>query len=78
MNEVTVGLYLVCFAATCGAAIAFMWTMMNATLKDLDKPIKKTYNVHPEMEDVKDGESLLVFRAFTLEEDTEHDEGSGI
>ena len=32
---------------------------MNATLKDLDKPIKKTYNVHPEMEDVKDGKGYL-------------------
>tara|TARA_B100000925_G_scaffold172534_1_gene130005 strand:- start:390 stop:611 length:222 start_codon:yes stop_codon:yes gene_type:complete len=73
MNEVTVGLYLVCFAATCGAAIAFMWTTMTATLRELDKPIKRTYDIHPEMEDVKDGEELLVFRTFTLEEDTEEE-----
>ena len=73
MNEITIGLYLVCFVLTCGAAITFMWTMMNATLRDLDKPRKKTYNLHPEMEDVKDGEELLVFRTFNLEEDTDEE-----
>ena len=78
MNEITIGLYLVCFVLTCGAAITFMWTMMNATLRDLDKPRKKTYDIHPEMRDVKDGEELLVFRAFTLIEDEDEEQGSGI
>ena len=32
---------------------------MGSTLNDFNKPTKR--NVHPEMEDVKSGESLLVF-----------------
>tara|TARA_B100001093_G_scaffold511639_1_gene579924 strand:- start:2456 stop:2638 length:183 start_codon:yes stop_codon:yes gene_type:complete len=43
------------FAST----FAFMFKMMGSTLNDFNKPIKR--NVHPEMEDVKSGESLLVF-----------------
>ena len=49
-----------------------MFTMMTSTLKELDKP-KKDKTVlpapHPEMENVKYGEELLVFRP-EEEEDT--------
>ena len=48
-----------------GATFAFMYTMMMSTLRDFDKPRKKTVlpAPHPEMEGVKYGEELLVFRS---------------
>ena len=50
-----------------GATFAFMYTMMISTLRDFDKPRdrKKTElpAPHPEMEGVKYGEELLVFRS---------------
>ena len=50
-----------------GATFAFMYTMMISTLRDFDKPRvgKKTVlpAPHPEMEGVKYGEELLVFRS---------------
>ena len=47
--------FVILFAST----FAFMFKMMGSTLNDFNKPTKR--NVHPEMEDVKSGESLLVF-----------------
>ena len=65
MNEITVFIYLCFFVGLFGATFAFMFTMMTSTLKELDKP-KKDKTVlpapHPEMENVKYGEELLVFR----------------
>ena len=77
MNEITVFIYLCFFIALFGATFAFMFKMMTSTLRDMDrKPVnsycdamrayKKT--VHPEMEEVKNGDELLVFK---LEEDEE-------
>ena len=43
-----------------GAAFAFMWKSMSIVQDELKKPVRKR---HPEMEDVKEGERLLVFRA---------------
>ena len=56
-------IYLVCFAATLGAAFAFMWRSMDLVFKEIDKPSRK---IHPELKDVKPGEELLVFK---VEED---------
>ena len=55
--------YLICFAATLGAAFAFMWRSMDLVFKEIDKPSRK---IHPELKDVKPGEELLVFK---VEED---------
>ena len=52
-------IYLVCFAATLGAAFAFMWRSMDLVFKEIDKPSRK---IHPELKDVKPGEELLVFK----------------
>ena len=70
MNEVSVFVYLTFFIGIFGMTFAFMWKMMSSTLRDFDKPQVKSYNdtmraykPHPEMEDVKDGDELLIFRA---------------
>jgi hypothetical protein len=52
-------IYLICFAATLGATFAFMWRSMDLAFKEIDKPTRK---IHPELEDVKPGEELLVFK----------------
>ena len=70
MNDVTVFVYLVFFVSICGATFAFMWKLMGSVLSDMDKKPAKSYgdamkpyrNLHPEMEDVKNGEELLVFK----------------
>ena len=50
-----------------GATFAFMYTMMMSTLRDFDKPRVRKKTVlpapHPEMQGVKYGEELLVFRS---------------
>ena len=56
-------IYLVCFAATLGAAFAFMCRSMDLVFREIDKPSRK---IHPELKDVKPGEELLVFK---VEED---------
>jgi len=61
MNNFTVFLYFLMFAATAGATFAFMWKMTSASLEEMNKPVRKR-NIHPEMKDVQDGEELLVFR----------------
>ena len=70
MNEITVFVYLVFFVALFGMTFAFMFKMMGSVLSDMDrKPINsygdamRAYKPHPEMEDVKDGDELLIFRA---------------
>ena len=50
--------YLVCFAATLGAAFAFMWRSMDLVFRNIDKPSRR---IHPELKDVKPGDELLVF-----------------
>ena len=68
MNDATVLLYLLCFALVVGMTFAFMYAMMKTTLAEVNKPKRK---VHPEMEEVRTGDQLLVFRQ--PEEDDEDD-----
>ena len=69
MNEFTILLYLLLFAATVGMTFAFMYTTMKSTLNEFNKVSKP--KIHPEMEDVKNGEELLVFSV----DDEDDDEG---
>tara|TARA_Y200000002_G_scaffold35072_1_gene25669 strand:- start:146 stop:379 length:234 start_codon:yes stop_codon:yes gene_type:complete len=70
MNDLTVLLFLVMFASIVGMTFAFMFTMMRSTLREFDKP-KQVTNVHPEMQDVKTGDELLIFNV----DDDEDDDG---
>ena len=58
MSDLTVLLYLLLFTIVLGMTFAFMYGMMKTTLNEFNKPRR---NVHPEMEDVKSGDELLVF-----------------
>jgi|TARA_B100001057_G_scaffold150513_1_gene150429 hypothetical protein len=76
MNEITVFVYLVFFVALFGMTFAFMFKMMGSVLSDMDrKPVNsygdamRAYKPHPEMEDVKDGDELLVFKSLEDLED---------
>jgi hypothetical protein len=51
-----------------------MFTMMKSTLREFDKP-KPTRPVHPEMEEVRTGDQLLVFRQ---PEEDDDDDGDAI
>ena len=68
MNDLTVFIYLVFFIALAAATFAYMYVMMTATLKDINRP-KQRENVHPEMSDVQSGEELLVFKGQIDEDD---------
>ena len=68
MNDITIFVYFICFAAVLGASFAFMWRSMSAVLMTLDTKPKASYNIHPEMEDVKDGDELIVFTPYVEEE----------
>ena len=70
MSDLTVLLYLVMFAVIVGMTFAFMYTTMKATLNEFDKS-RQIRNVHPEMQDVKNGDELLVFNA----DDDEDEDG---
>ena len=59
MNDFSIFLYFICFAAISGGTFAFMWRMMTITLDEFKNPYK---NIHPELKDVKPGEELLVFK----------------
>ena len=65
MNDVTIFIFGLSFAAVVGATFAFMWRMTGAVLEDVKKPRKR---VHPEMKDVQSGDELLVFKAEDKEE----------
>ena len=56
--SVLIFIYLICFAATLGAACAFMWRSMELVFREIDKPSRR---IHPELKDVKPGDELLVF-----------------
>ena len=71
MNDLSVLLYFIMFAVVVGMTFAFMYSMMKSTLREFEKP----RNVHPEMEDVKSGETLLVF---STEEEDDDDDGDVI
>tara|TARA_B100000941_G_C28484360_1_gene544113 strand:+ start:1014 stop:1256 length:243 start_codon:yes stop_codon:yes gene_type:complete len=76
MNEYTVLIYLVFFVALFAATFAYMFKMMTTTLKEFDK-VNVKQNLHPEMRDVKSGESLLVFNP-QQDDDDDDDEGDVI
>ena len=69
MNDLTIFIFGLCFAAVVGATFAFMWRMTGAVLQDVRKPPRI---VHPEMKDVQNGEELLVFKVKD-EDSTDHD-----
>ncbi len=66
-SQIVILIYLICFVSLLGTTFAFMYTMMMSTLRDFDKPRVRKKTVlpapHPEMEGVKYGEELLVFRS---------------
>ena len=72
MTDLTVLLYLLCFAIVVGMTFAFMYIMMKSTLRDVDKPRTP---VHPEMKEVRTGDQLLVFRQ---PEEDDDDDGDAI
>ena len=63
MNDITIFIFGISFAAVVGATFAFMWRMTGAVLEDVNKARKPQRTVHPEMKDVQRGDELLVFRA---------------
>ena len=71
MNDITVFIYLCFFVALFGATFAFMFKSMTYTFDVMDKPIKRTRSVHPEMDEVESGTELLVFKA---EDDDDEDD----
>ena len=73
MNDLSVFVYFLCFAAVAGATFAYMYAMMTSTLRDFNRQQEKR-NVHPEMEEVKTGDELLFFNL--EEEDDDDDEGN--
>tara|TARA_B100000963_G_scaffold258906_1_gene227225 strand:- start:254 stop:484 length:231 start_codon:yes stop_codon:yes gene_type:complete len=67
MNNFTVFLYIVFLVGVAGATFAYMWKLMTMTLDDFTSNSSK--RIHPEMENVKSGEKLLVFNVDTEDED---------
>ena len=71
MIDISVFIYLMCFAAVFGMTCVYMFMMMRSTISEFDKRTLKTnedvmraYRMpapHPEMEGIKYGEELLVF-----------------
>ena len=82
MNDISVFIYLMGFAAVFGMTCVYMFMMMRSTLSDFDKRPVKSYSdamrayrpsaPHLEMEGIKYGEELLVFNP---EEEDDDDDG---
>ncbi len=70
IDTISVVIFGMLFAATAGAAFAFMWKSMSMVQEEYNKPRPKTKipAPHPEMEGVKWGEELMVVN-FEDEED---------
>ena len=66
MNDITIFIFGIMFAATASATFAFMWRMTGSLLEDVKKPKR---NRHPEMRDVNDGDELLVFKGLEEPDD---------
>ena len=76
MNFFTGLLFGLLFAATAGAAFAFMWKSMSMVHEEYNKPPKPKARIpapHPEMEGVKWGEELMVVNFEDMEEDDDGD-----
>ena len=70
MNDFTILIYGIFFFAIAGATFDFMWKMTTLSIESINKPITRR-KVHPEMEDIKSGEELLVFKPDDEEGDDE-------
>ena len=68
MNDMFVFIYGLMFAAGVGGTLALRSRMTGMLVRDMEKPKKV---VHPEMEDIQPGESLLVFKEVEREEENE-------
>ena len=85
MSDISVFIYLMCFAAVFGMTCVYMAMMMKSTLSDFDKGPTRSYAdsmrpyrppaPHPEMEGVRTGEELLVY---TPEDDDDDDDDGDI
>ena len=85
MNDISVFIYLMCFAAVFCMICVYMAMMMRSTLSDFDKTPVKSYGdamraykmpaPHPEMEGVKTGDVLLIFTPEEYDEDDDDDDG---
>ena len=83
MNDISVFIYLMCFAAVFGMTCVYMVMMMRSTISEFDKRPVKSYDdtmrayrmpaPHPEMEGIKYGEELLVFNPEDEDDDDEDD-----
>ena len=83
MNDISVFIYLMCFAAVFGMTCVYMVMMMRSTFNSFDKTPVNSYSdamraykmpaPHPEMEGIQYGEELLVFNPEDEEDDDEDD-----
>ena len=79
MNDISVFIYVMGFAAVFGMTCVYMFMMMRSTLNSFDKTPVNSYGdamraykmpaPHPEMEGVKTGEELLVYTPEDEEDD---------
>ena len=63
IDTISVLIFGLLFAATAGAAFAFMWKSMSMVREEYNKPSRPKTKIpapHPEMEGVKWGEELMV------------------
>ena len=75
MNNISVFLFGIMFAATAGAAFAFMWKSISMVQDEMNKPPRPKTKIpapHPEMEGVEWGEELMVVN-FEDEDDGDGD-----
>ena len=75
MNDISVFIYLMCFAAVFGMTCVYMFMMMRSTLAEFDKQPVKSYNnvmraYTPHPEAPKDGEEVMgvTFKSCDLDE----------
>jgi len=83
MNDISVFIYVMGFAAVFGMTCVYMFMMMRSTLNSFDKTpvnsygdVMKAYKMpapHPEMEGIQYGEELLVFNPEDQEDDEDDD-----
>ena len=72
MSDTLIFIYLVFFVILFASTFAFMWRMMSSTIAEMDRRPTRSYGEamkpykipapHPEMEGVRTGEELLVFK----------------
>jgi len=75
MNNISIFLFGIMFAATAGAAFAFMWKSISMVQEEMNKPPRPKTKIpapHPEMEGVEWGEELMVVN-FEDEDDGDGD-----